>query len=91
MRIAPPKITVWREVTNENELAKALADVLSVGFGNVGKHIGYIVRPSCNMQKWDFQDKLNLQWLLDNPQPRIKTYYDHATYGGPVAIVTVQK
>lgn len=89
-RIEPPKITEWREVIDEYDLAHALADVTSPGFGNVGKHIGYIVRPSSKMQKWNFEDKLNLQWLLDHPQPRIKAYYEHATYGGPVAGVTVK-
>lgn len=85
----PPKITEWREVTDEYQLAHALADVTATPFGHVGQNVGYIVRPLPTMPRWDFADKMNLQWLLTHPYRRIQVLYTMQDFGGPVACVEV--
>ena len=81
-KVKPPKITTWIEVSSGNDLAKALADVTSPGFGNVGKHIGYRVGKIEGMKNWPARDKRNLYWLLNNPQRRIRTDYTYEDFTG---------
>ena len=83
-----PPVTEWQEVTDEHQLAHALADVTATPFGHVGQNVGYIVRPLREMPRWDFADKMNLQWLLTHPYRRIKALYTMRDFGGPVAIIT---